>query len=263
MALGRRGRRSERAKLDATPPWATEKERDTDVTTGPYDELDSPDDEMERLDLGALRIPVMAGVEVRVDVNPEGQVIAATLSYGGSEAQVGAFAAPRTAGIWDDIRAEIRSSITSQGGTAEESKGRFGTELTGRVPVQGGYQSVRFVGVDGPRWFLRALFTGPAATEPARAAVLEDAVRNIVVVRGTSPMPVRDPIPLTLPKEIAEQAEQSRGAHAAPDAPAPDPEPADLAGPDEPAEAAEPAPEPAPPTPRPPSGRRRADRRRR
>ena len=115
MALGRRGRKSERAKLDATPPWATEKVRDTDLTTGPYDEADSPDDELERLDLGALRIPVVSGVEVRVDVNPDGQVIAATLSYGGSEAQVGAFAAPRTAGIWDEIRAEIRGSIIEPG----------------------------------------------------------------------------------------------------------------------------------------------------
>ncbi len=266
MALGRRGRKSERAKLDATPPWATEKERDTDLTTGPYDELDSPEDELERLDLGALRIPVVAGVEVRVDVNPEGQVIAATLSYGGSEAQVGAFAAPRTAGIWDDIRAEIRGSITGQGGTVQEGKGRFGTELVGRVPVQGGYQSVRFVGVDGPRWFLRTLFTGQAATDPARASVLEDAVRNIVVVRGTSPMPVRDPLPLVLPREVAEQAEQSHGAHAAPDDPADpadfdeEPEPAPDDAEPAPAAAEPPADDPAPP---PPAGRRRADRRRR
>ena len=41
--------------------------------------------------------------------------------------------------------------------------------------------------------------------------MLEDAVRNIVVVRGTSPMPVRDPLPLTLPKEVAEQAEAAHG----------------------------------------------------
>jgi len=215
MALGRRTRRSERAKLDATPPWAAERVRDTEVTTGPYDILDAPDDELERLDLGALRIPVVAGVEVRVDVSPDGQVVAATLSYGGSEAQVGAFAAPRTSGIWPEIRSEIRGSIAAQGGTAQDREGRFGTELAGRVPVQGGFQAVRFVGVDGPRWFLRALFTGAAATDPARAAALEDAVRNIVVVRGDSPMPVRDPLPLTLPKEIAEQAVAARGGPAA------------------------------------------------
>ena len=93
MALGRRRHRSERQKIDATPPWSTERERDTDVTTGPFDDQDAPDDELERLDLGALRIPVIGGVEVRVDVGPDGQVIAATLSYGGSEAQIGVFAA--------------------------------------------------------------------------------------------------------------------------------------------------------------------------
>ena len=218
MALGRkRAHKSERAKIDATPPWSTERERDTDVTTGPFDESDAPEDELERLDLGALRVPVIPGVEVRVDVGPDQQVIAATLSYGGSEAQLGVFAAPRTAGIWDEVRKEIRGSITQQGGTAEDSRGRFGKELLGRVPVQGGFQAVRFVGVDGPRWFLRGLFTGAAATDPAKASVLEDAVRNVVVVRGTGPMPVRDPLPLTLPKEVAEQAEAARGAHAAPD----------------------------------------------
>ncbi len=234
MALGRRRQhRSERAKIDATPPWATERERDTDLTTGPYDETDAPDDELERLDLGALRIPVIAGVEVRVDVGPDQQVIAATLSYGGSEAQLGVFAAPRTAGIWDDIRREIRTSITTQGGTAQEVQGRFGTELIGKVPVQGGLQQVRFVGVDGPRWFLRGLFTGSSAADPAKASVLEDAVRNIVVVRGVSPMPVRDPLPLALPREVAEQAAEARGAHAAPDEPEEPDEPVEPAGPAE------------------------------
>jgi Protein of unknown function (DUF3710) len=211
MAMGRRTRRSERAKLDATPPWDERPREEVPPTTGPWDEADAPDDAMERLDLGALRIPVLAGVEVRVDVSPEGQVAAATLTYGGSEMQVGVFAAPRTDGIWDDVRKEIRGSIASQGGTAQDERGRFGMELTARVPAQGGYQTVRFVGVDGPRWFLRALFTGQGATDPARAAALEDALRNIVVVRGSDPMPVRDPLPLQLPREVAEQAAKETG----------------------------------------------------
>jgi hypothetical protein len=257
MALGRarRTRRSERGKIDATPPWSTERERDTEETTGPWDEVDAPDDGLERLDLGALRIPVVAGVEVRVDVNPDGQVVAATLSYGGSEAQVGAFAAPRTAGIWDEIRREIKGSIASQGGTAQEVRGPFGRELTGRVPVQGGFQSVRFVGVDGPRWFLRALFSGAAATDPARAAQLEDALRNVIVVRGSAPMPVRDPLALTLPKEVAEQAEKV-GAHRASD---PDAATgvAGVARADEVAEVDEIEPEPEPEPARPQPGRRR------
>ncbi|MEN3356363.1 MAG: hypothetical protein V7637_345 [Mycobacteriales bacterium] len=220
MASGRRTRRSERAKLDATPPWDERPREEAEPTTGPWDEADKPEDDLERLDLGALQIPVIGGVEVRVDVSPEGQVAAATLSYGGSEMQVGVFAAPRTAGIWDEVRKEIRGSIASQGGTAQDERGRFGFELTARVPAQGGYQTVRFVGVDGPRWFLRALFTGQGATDPARAAALEDALRNIVVIRGTDPMPVRDPLPLRLPKDVAEQAAKETGlASLAPPAP--------------------------------------------
>jgi hypothetical protein len=232
MSMGRRTRRSERAKLDATPPWDDRVREETPPTTGPWDEADVPDDEMERLDLGALRIPILAGVEVRVDVSPEGQVAAATLTYGGSEMQVGVFAAPRTTGIWDEVRKEIRGSIASQGGTAQDERGRFGPELTARVPAQRGYQTVRFVGVDGPRWFLRALFTGQGATDPARAAALEDALRNIVVVRGSDPMPVRDPLPLQLPRDVAEQAAQETGlAGLAPPAAEPPAGPSGTAGP--------------------------------
>ena len=219
MALGRRSRRrSERAKLDATPPdWLQEHESapEASATTGPWDVLDAPADGLDRIDLGALRIPVIHGVDIRVEVSPEGQVVAATLSAGGSEAQVGVFAAPRSSGIWAEVRKEIRGSISTQGGTAQDVTGRFGTELAGRVPVQGGFQGVRFVGVDGPRWMLRALFTGPAATDPARAAVLEDAVRGIVVVRGSDPMPVRDPLPLQLPKEVADQVAAEQADEAA------------------------------------------------
>jgi hypothetical protein len=61
---------------------------------------------------------------------------------------------------------------------------------------------VRFVGVDGPRWFLRAMMVGAIAQDRSKAARFEDALRNVVVVRGNDPLPVRDPVPLQLPKEI-------------------------------------------------------------
>jgi Protein of unknown function (DUF3710) len=226
MALGRRSRRSERAKLDATPPWQDdreqEREQDRVVTAGPWDVADAPQDNLERVDLGALQVPVLAGVELRVEVDPNGQVVAATLSAGGSEMQIGVFAAPRNAGIWDDVRREIRGTIATQGGTAQDTNGRFGTELTGKVPVAGGMQAVRFVGVDGPRWMLRALFSGPAVADPARAAALEDALRSVIVVRGSAPMPVRDPLPLELPKDVAEQVAQQAASGVSAGAAGPD-----------------------------------------
>src|SRR5205823_4752461 len=108
--------------------------------------------------------------------------------------------------IWDEVRKEILASVAIQGGTGQEVRGTFGRELTGRIPVQGGFQAARFVGVDGPRWFVRGLFVGPAATDRAKAAPLESAFKNMVVVRGAEPMPVRDPLVLQLPKDLAEQA---------------------------------------------------------
>jgi hypothetical protein len=201
MALGRRARRSERAKLDATPPWHEEKVRDTPVTTGPWDEQDVPNDEVPRLDLGALRIPVIDGLGVTVGLDAEGHPVEAALRYGSSELRLAVLAAPRTAGIWNDVRKQLRATVASQGGTAQDSRGSFGTELTARVPVHGGYQSVRFVGVDGPRWMLQATFAGQAATDPAHAGDLEEILRGVVVVRGSGPMPVRDPLILTLPRQ--------------------------------------------------------------
>ena len=64
---------------------------------------------------------------------------------------------------------------------------------------------VRFLGIDGPRWFLRAMLMGPIAVNAPKAAPFEDALRAIVVVRGGEPLPVREPVPLQLPKEAAEQ----------------------------------------------------------
>ncbi len=58
MALRRnRQKRTERSKLDATPPWDTTRQHDVEPTTGPYDEADQPADQVQRLDLGCLRVP--------------------------------------------------------------------------------------------------------------------------------------------------------------------------------------------------------------
>lgn len=182
---------------------------------GPWDVDDAPQDEVTRLDLGGLRVPVPPETEVRVDVNAQGEVVAATLVRGQSTMQVNVFAAPKRSGIWEEVRAELAQTLVGGGGRVGEAQGPYGLELHGAVPVKtGGFVPARFVGVDGPRWFLRALLTGPAAVDRATAAPLETALRDVVVVRGSEAMAVRDPIPLRLPPEVAEQAAASaaRGA---------------------------------------------------
>jgi hypothetical protein len=174
---------------------------------GPWDVEDAPDDEVNRIDLGGMQVPVPPETEVRVDVSPEGEVVAATLVRGESSMQVNVFAAPRRSGIWDEVRAEIAEALSTGGGRAQDEPGPYGTELHGAVPTEGGgLAPARFVGVDGPRWFLRALLTGPAAQDRAAAAPFEAALKDVVVVRGSDAMAVRDPLPLRLPREVTEQA---------------------------------------------------------
>jgi hypothetical protein len=172
---------------------------------GPFDstEVDTTDD--GRLDLGALRLRGVAGMELRLEVDEAAdQVVGATAVLGDSAVQIQAFAAPRTLGIWDEIRAEIAESILTQGGTADEVRGPLGTELRTRMPSAGPdgrtvFAPARFTGVDGPRWFLRAVFSGRAAIEDEAAGPLLEVVRDAVVVRGDQAMAPREMLPLTLP----------------------------------------------------------------
>lgn len=177
---------------------------------GPWDLADAPTlEDQPRLDLGGLQVPVPPGTEVRVDVSPEGEVVAATLVQGESALQLNAFAAPRSQGIWAEVRQEIREALVGGGGHAEEADGPFGPELRSAVPTEVPGQGIvlapaRFLGVDGPRWFLRGLVTGPAALDAALGAELEQAMRDVVVVRGAEPMAVRDALPLVLPADTVQ-----------------------------------------------------------
>ncbi len=189
---------------------------------GPFDDSEVGDTSA-MLDLGALLVAPVDDMELRLELNEEDgqQVVGVTVLIGESAVQVQAFAAPRREGIWDEVRAEIAAGITQQGGTADQVEGSFGRELLARVPGQGpdgrpGFQPARFVGVDGPRWFLRAVFTG-AAVDPEHAGPIEALVRSLVVVRGGDAMAPRELLPLKLP-ELPEGVEVGDGAPAGADA---------------------------------------------
>jgi len=161
-----------------------------------------------RLDLGSLWITGVPGMELRLEIDEDSsQVVGATAVIDESALQLQAFAAPRTSGIWDSVRDELAQSIATSGGTAEESAGPMGTELRTRMPSAGPdgakvLAPARFMGVDGPRWFLRAVLTGRAATEDAAAEPLLEVLRRVVVVRGQEPMAPREVLPLSLPEQL-------------------------------------------------------------
>ncbi|ROT32896.1 DUF3710 domain-containing protein [Micromonospora sp. HM5-17] len=168
---------------------------------GPYD-ISEPLPEVPRLDLGSLRIPAVQDVEVRVQANPDGVIQQVVLVHGESALQLGVFAAPRSEGIWDEWREEIRTSLAADGMVAEEVEGDHGPELKVRVRTpDGGVADLRFVGIDGPRWMVQGVFQGRAATDPAAAEPLTECLNGLVVDRGREAKPVREPLPLRLPRE--------------------------------------------------------------
>jgi hypothetical protein len=157
------------------------------------------------VDLGGVKIVPRADLQLRLEVE-EGtkRVVAVGLDFAGSTLQVQPFAAPRTSGLWHEIRTQIIEQIHKQGGTTRVGDGPFGPEILAQIPVTtpgqtGTTRVARFVGVDGPRWFLRGVIAGEGAVNPQAAAQVEDLFRSIVVVRGTTPMPPRDLIPLHIP----------------------------------------------------------------
>ena len=181
-----------------------------DRTDGPFDESESEraDQDVPRLDLGSLLIPGLPGIGVQVEADPSTQEVRAVTGVGdGAAVQLQAFAAPRSEGLWDEIRAEMLAELAETAGAkVSEGEGSFGPEVRGMLPARTPEgeqvtQPVRFVGIDGPRWFLRAVFLGRAAVEPDPTDALHLLVRQTIVVRGTSAMAPRDPLPLSLPAQ--------------------------------------------------------------
>jgi uncharacterized protein DUF3710 len=188
-------------------------------SSGPAGPWDAGEDvpAQERIDFGSLLVPMGEGCDVQVSVI-EDQAAWVTVVRGESGLQLQAFAAPKSGGLWDEVRQEIADEVARTGGECTEADGPFGVELRARItpaePVQGArrgaLEPVRFLGVDGPRWFLRGLISGPAARREELARPLEQVFADVVVVRGDHPVPPRDLLEIQLP----EQARQALAAQA-------------------------------------------------
>ncbi|MBA2738334.1 MAG: DUF3710 domain-containing protein [Nocardioidaceae bacterium] len=194
----------------ATPATrASQRASGRGTDTGPWDsaEVDLGEATMDRVDLGGLLVAGVEGVELRLQADQEtGTVTAVLLAGPDGGLELRAFAAPKSGGLWTDLRREIGAEATRLGGTVDEEEGLHGPQLRLKVPVRTpdghqGVQASRVVAVEGPRWLLRGTFWGQAVEDDRPEAALEQALRAVVVVRGTEPMSPRQPLPLRLPPE--------------------------------------------------------------
>ena len=155
------------------------------------------------LDFGAIRISPHPDMKIRADVDEKTKrVIALTLEVDSHRIQLQAFAATKNEGLWATTLKALADGIGTQGGQAEELNGLIGPELHASVPVVAGETKVMrksvFVGVDGPRWFLRGVMSGPELLGPNYERLVS-IFRSTAVNRGDIAMPPGDLLPLKLP----------------------------------------------------------------
>jgi len=192
---------------------------------GPWD-ISEVSDTDGYIDLGSVLIRPAPEMELRVEVEQtSGQVMGVTCVTEHGAVSIQAFAAPKSEGIWGDVRRDLRQQISSSGGLVDEVAGPWGTEIRTKVPAQQpdgtqGSQPARFVGVDGPRWFVRFVFLGPAATDAEAGALLEAIARDVVVARDTEARAPGDALPLRLPVATEVTDDQAGEAQGDPDDPA-------------------------------------------
>ncbi len=180
---------------------------------GPWDVEDRPveEDDPARIDLGALSLAGHPDLEVRLQVDEaSGAVMAALLVAEDGALELRPFAASRHTSMWEEARTEILADLERQGAGATEVDGPYGKAL--HLVVQGQTedgqtvtQATLLLGIDGPRWMLRVSAYGRPATEWHGDGLLETALREVVVRRGSDPMPPGDPLPLQLPPEARRQ----------------------------------------------------------
>lgn len=198
---------------ETAPEQPAESSDDTEVdaadadggASGPFD-VEEVESTKGYLDFGALLIPAGKDQKVRLDIDQKTRrVVALTIAAGQASIQVQPFSAPKSGGTWDEVREQIQDSVVQQKGKVKQVDGRFGKEVAARVPTtlkdgRSGWRVARFIGFEGPRWFLRGVVGGRGAIDPKAAREVEELFARIVVVRGEEPMPPRELLPLNPPE---------------------------------------------------------------
>ena len=205
--FGKRRKRGRHSANRGTAQPEVEFDGAEEAEDGPFDSTQAPNDGLNRLDLGSIRLPVPDGAQLQVEMDPAGAVRAVHLLTTVGQLTVSAFAAPKQDRLWPEVSGEMIAQFKSDGFRILRENGDWGEEITAR----NNEVHLRVVGVDGPRWMLRGIAAAPTEEQSARATdALYALMRDTVVVRGEQAMPVRTPLPIELPEAIARhiQAQQ-------------------------------------------------------
>jgi len=197
MAFGRRKQDQDDPGSDGTDVVSDE------VVEGPFDieDFDTPEQAaLARLDLGSVLIPMPPGGQIQVEFNQGGVPTAIWVVTPNGRFTIAAYAAPKSPGLWREVAAELAAALRNDSAAVSIEDGPWGREVVGT-----GAGAVRFIGVDGYRWMIRCVVNSMPEAMPALVAEARQALADTVVRRGDTPLPVRTPLPVELPEELAAQ----------------------------------------------------------
>ncbi|GAA4385326.1 DUF3710 domain-containing protein [Tsukamurella soli] len=184
-----------------TPAPATVATKSLGSGEGPYDLAELVDTATlldGRLDLGALVLALPPEAQLQVEMGPDGAPAGVHIDTPVGRVTPGAFAAPKSGGLWREVVGEIADSLRSNGAQVTIEDGHWGREIVGRSPGA----VVRFIGVDGPRWMVRFVVTAPEGMADQAAQIARTMLAETVVRRGTDPQPARDHLDIQLPADL-------------------------------------------------------------
>lgn len=166
--------------------------------------------EYGHIDLGSLVIGVPKGRDLNVALDPKGlpefHVVTKV-----SRVIPRAFAAPKSAGQWRTMVADMREQLEKQNADVTVVDGPWGRELVAEMPGA----VFRAIGVDGNRWTaeVRVMATPELAEQAAEEG--REVFQHLLINRGDGPMPAKEQLPLTIPDEIQQALTKAQSQLAA------------------------------------------------
>lgn len=207
-----RGKKSDNSEVESAKPISevVDEGAPQDVVAhGPKDSQGAPAPE-GYIDLGALYVPPIEGLQLRAQFEPDGKTLRRILLLVGTSAiQVSIAAAPQSGGVWDELREQIADAIRQTGGQVEEISGKYGQALEVRAAVKlpdgsTGFTPLQILGIEGPRWLARIDLQGAAAAgDKEQMELCEGIIDSLIVNRGREPRIRMEMLPMSLPQGMA------------------------------------------------------------
>ena|GEM_PF-1334073 len=173
------------------------------LADGPWTKSEAPEG-AEFTEFGPLLVPALPGMQARLEIDPQrGEVGAVTVRIADCAVQLQVIAKRPGVSLWTDTRQQLLANLRRRAGYQQVVEGRFGAEviatITGRTTEGGLVDAImRFQGIEGDRWMIRAASSGPSVTVDGVVARMDAFLSRCAVDVSAARLGTDDPEPGTV-----------------------------------------------------------------